>query len=373
MFKRVSNILFYNKIRMSQILMEKKNINEFINKKIDIPELVKEKNIKEIELSNPTKLSNHLKERNNIFLENFELLELIGEGSESYVYKIKIKKNQKIVTCKIVKREMGKGNLTEYNISKKLKNKNIINIYGDASLIEGELDCLMMEYAKYGNLRDFQTKVLKRKVLSESLLCYIAYQVLNGLKFMHMNKIAHFDLKPQNLIIDEFLNIKIIDFSVSINYRNINKKTIKLPFRGTKFYIPPEVINKETIKVNDLNKIDLYSLGVVLYHLAFGNYPYNLLYEDSNDYDKIYKKVMKDWEINEKNDFSLYFIDFLKKLLSNDINKRININDAMNHYWIKGADILFDEREKTFNANSFLIFLMTDSIKSFNNYLGKKI
>ena len=229
-----------------------------------------------------------------------------------------------------------------------------------------------MEYSKYGNLRDFQKKILKRNRLSESILCYIAYQILNGLKYMHMNKIAHFDLKPQNLIIDEMINIKIIDFSVSINYKNINSKTIELPFRGTNFYIPPEVINNETINVNDLNKIDLYSLGVILYNLAFGNYPYDLSYEDSKDYDKIYKKVMKEWDIKEQNDFSSYFIDFLKKLLDNNINKRININDAFNHYWIKGADILFDEKEKIFNVNSFLILLITDHIKRFNDYIKKE-
>ena len=356
-------------------------MNQFIDEKIDKAKYLEEKNIqekanyksiKEIDISNPTKLSNRLKEKNIKFFENFELLELIGEGSESSVYKIKIKKNQTFATCKIVKREKGKGNLIEYKISKKLKNKNIINNYGASALIKDELDCILMEYSKYGNLRDFQKKILKRNRLSESILCYIAYQILNGLKYMHMNKIAHFDLKPQNLIIDEMINIKIIDFSVSINYKNINSKTIELPFRGTNFYIPPEVINNETINVNDLNKIDLYSLGVILYNLAFGNYPYDLSYEDSKDYDKIYKKVMKEWDIKEQNDFSSYFIDFLKKLLDNNINKRININDAFNHYWIKGADILFDEKEKIFNVNSFLILLITDHIKRFNDYIKKE-
>ena len=55
---------------------------------------------------------------------------------------------------------------------------------------------------------------------------------------------------------------------------------------------------------------------------------------------------------------------------------KININEALNHDWIKGANILFEEKEKTFNVSNFLIYLMTDNILNFNEYLkraGNKI
>ena len=61
----------------------------------------------------------------------------------------------------------------------------------------------------------------------------------------------------------------------------------------------------------------------------------------------------------------------MKKILEKDINKRININEALEHYWIKGADILNDEKEKTFNAGSFLINLITDHIMKFDKYIKK--
>ena len=144
-----------------------------------------------------------------------------------------------------------------------------------------------MEYAKFGNLREFKKKVLKREELSEQLLCFLAYQILNGVSHLNKCKTTHFYLKPQNIIIDEYLTVKIIDFSVSIDYSKIKSRKIKLPFRGTNFYIPPEVIKSKTINVNDLNKVDLYSLGVILYNLAFRTYPYNLERDDSDNYDKI--------------------------------------------------------------------------------------
>ena len=264
-----------------------------------------------------------------------------------------------------------KPNMIELSISNKFKHKNIIMFYGFYEIKKNELECIVMEYAKFGNLRDFQKNVLKRNEISEQLLCYLAFHILNGLNHCHKCKVTHFDIKPQNIIINEFLEVKLIDFSVSVNYSLIKSKKIKLPFRGTNFYIAPEVIKSKTVNVKDLNKIDLYSFGVILYSLAFGNYPYGLNSEDSKDYDKIYYKIQNN-KLEFKNDdnyFSKYFIDFLEKLLEKDINKRININQALNHYWIKGGNILNEEKEKTFNTANFLINLITDHYMNFDNYI----
>ncbi|MBQ7408965.1 MAG: protein kinase family protein, partial [Alphaproteobacteria bacterium] len=93
--------------------------------------------------------------------------------------------------------------------SARLKNKNIIDIYGATPILEN-VDCIVMEYAKYGNIRDFQIQVLRSKILSESFLCYLAYQILKAVKHCHICKIAHLDLKPQNIVIDRDLNVKLI-------------------------------------------------------------------------------------------------------------------------------------------------------------------
>ena len=231
-----------------------------------------------------------------------------------------------------------KRNISELNISCMFKNQNIIKIYGFYEIKKNELDCIIMEYGKFGNLRDFQKKILQREVLSEQLLCFFTLQILNGLNHCHKCIVVHFDLKLQNIIIDEYLMVKLIDFSVALNYNRINSDKIRTPFRGTSFYMPPEVIKSKTINVNDLNKIDLYSLGMILYYLAFGYFPFGLKNEDAKDYDTIYYKIKNNkLEFDDEyNYYSKYFIDFLGKLLEKDINKRININKALNHYWTKG-------------------------------------
>ena len=329
--------------------------------------------IKKRDLLNKNKLIKLLEIISPKILQFYEIVECIGLGSESVIYKSIHKKTNRTIAMKfIIKEKDEKININEYNILKKLKNFNIITYFGLYEIKKNELDCIIMEYAKFGNIRDFQKNILKRKDLSEQLLCYFTFQILNGLKYCNMCKITHFDLKPQNIIIDDYLTAKIIDFSVSLDYSKINSNKIKLPFRGTSFYMAPEVIKRKTINIKDLNKIDLYSLGVILYHLSFYTYPYNLNNEDRSDYDKIYNKITTN-ELtfnNEYNSFSLHFIDFLKRLLEKDINKRINIYEALNHYWIKGGNILFNEKEKILNVNSFLMNLTSNYIMSFNEYIN---
>ena len=68
----------------------------------------------------------------------------------------------------------------EKYISEILKNKNIIGCYTHSFLDQGKSPFLIMEYAKYGNLRDFNENILKRTYFSESLLCYLAYQIFGN-------------------------------------------------------------------------------------------------------------------------------------------------------------------------------------------------
>lgn len=309
---------------------------------------------------------------NEKFKENFELLNYIGSGSESKVYKGKFKKNNKIIIIKIIDNEQSHDNKNELEISSKLRHKNIINNY--FSHIDNNICYMIMENAEFGNINDFMKNIIKQTYLSEQMLCYLAYNILNGLIYCHRNKIAHMDIKPNNIVVDKFINIKIIDFSISLNYHKYKPSDkIKLSLKGTNFYIPIEVIAKQRIQCKDLNKIDIYSFGVLLYFLAFQKYPYNLEKNDADDYDKIYNNIYKN-DIgldNENKEFSLAFYDFLSKIIEKDIYKRIDIYEAKDHYWIKGANILLSEKEKIYSMNIFISNLLLNQIKPFNEYIQK--
>ena len=307
-------------------------------------------------------------------LETFELQEFLGEGSESQVYKAFMKISKRTVAMKMIRQtNTQRKNMNEIKITKKLKNKNINNFFVAGEFKKNALYCIITDYAKYGNLWQFIKNIKTNNCLSESLICFITYQILNGLKYCNLCKIAHFDLKPQNIIVDDNFNVKIIDFSVSLDYNKINSNEIKLSLIGTSPYMAPEVIRKQIISVNDLNKIDLYSLGVTLYKLAFNSYPFSLDLEDITNLDKFNENIMKELKIKNANGFySIYFINFIQELLEKDISKRININQALNNYWVKGAKILFEEREKICDDFIFLNYLLYSHFYNFENYIKRK-
>ena len=315
-------------------------------------------------------MKEYIKTNGHKDLQKFTIIDYIGKGSESLVYKVKVNNTNNVFALKVIKKHKNKINLSELILCKKLKHKNLINTlcyYADPNK---QFDYMIMEIGN-SNLMDFARKILKRLTLSESFLCMVAFQALQGLAYLHRLNIVHLDIKPQNLIINDFLDIKIIDYSVSIDYSKY-AKDIKMPYVGTPYYMAPEIIKSEKVKRNDMQKIDLFSLGVTLYVLAFGEYPFDMSSGDSNE--EMYQKIKSGWKVEDKNnEFSVYFIKFLNKLLEGDINKRMTIDEALDSYFIRGAQILMNEKENTYNANSFLSYLITDHFRSFNEYLSSRL
>ena len=362
---------------------EKENSIKFENiKKINNPtnssQTSTTKTIHDI-YNDKVELEKYLKENCPEFWEKFELLEFKKNGSAGAVLKAQTrskenKKNRRFVALKFLyngkknnkpKKEI---NHQEIIIHGALKHKNIPQIYGYYKI--GECNsCIAMEFSQYGDLENFKKKVIKRVPLSETFICYILGGICDAVYYMHThNKIIHMDIKQQNIVVDDYINIKLTDYSISIDYKN--KDFINLPLIGTCYYMSPEVLRKETIPVEYASKIDVYSIGVLLYFLAFCDYPFKLKDVGNKDYPQILKNVEnnelefpKDYEISKP------FLNLLKNCLNKDISKRYSIHQLINDRWTKGYQIILNEKEKLYNAGRFVIDLMVDNIINFNDYI----
>ena len=336
-----------------------------------------------------TYLSEYCKE----FNDKFELLELIKSGSAGAVYRGHLRNNQRQNSKQIAfkflldnfkenneKREKktkekskkrDKYQHIEISIHGMLKFKHIPEIYGYYKIQNSS--CIAMEFNKYGDLENFKKKILKRGALSETLVLYIAGGIIEALNYIHTkNKIIHMDIKQQNVLVDDFLTVKLTDFSVSLNYKKC-ENYIDLPMVGTCYYMSPEVLHKKTILVKEASKIDIYSLGVLLYLLAFYDYPYNLNDVGSKDYPQIAKNIdEKKLEFPHNTGHSKIFMKFLENCLNKNIKERFDIYDAMKDPWIKGYNIILNEKEKLYNAGKFIIDLMVDNLMSLNNYIKEQ-
>ena len=378
-----------------QSCLKSNSINENIrnqNKEENTPI----QSIKSTDSKNPysdiNNLNNLLTEYCKDFYEKFELLELLKSGSAGVVYRgrLRNKINSRPIAFKFLfsnlkekkdKKEKEKEksennaketiNHSEIKIHGILKNKHIPEIYGYYKIYNSS--CIAMEFDKYGDIESFKRKILKRSSLSESLVLYIAGGILEALFYIHTKyKIIHMDIKQQNVLIDDFLMIKLTDFSVSINYKS-QKNYISLPMVGTCYYMSPEVLGKKRILVSEASKIDIYSFGVLLYLLAFYDYPYKLNDIDSKDYSGIARNIdQNNLEFPKDTGHSKVFLKFLEKCLEKDIKKRYDIYQAMNDPWFKGYQIILNEKEKTYNAGKFIIDLMVDNLINFNEYLNEE-
>ena len=318
------------------------------------------------------------------FFKNFEIDEFLNYGSVGHVFKGKYKLNKSPVALKFIinrlkreKREKKEKRTNkneasqEIKIWEKLHNSNITEIYAHLK-INDYCKFSVLEYAKYGDLSYFMKYLLERSVFSETALNYFGKQILEGLEYIHRCKIVHMDIKPGNVLIDSDLNVKLTDFSVSCNYSSLNPKVqFKFPLAGTSKFMAPEIISNELMEIREAEKIDIYSLGVNLYYLFYGEYPYNLKDVKIKDYQGILRKIKEEELVfNKSRKISKYFKDFLTKILEKDYKKRLSITQAIYHKWIQGAYIIFDEKENTYNLENFLVKLITDNIPKFNKYIN---
>ena len=330
------------------------------------------------------KLKEKYKDINNIrnltnkcksFTDSIEIIKYINCGSYGVVYEGHHRKNpNKKFALKFLYEQKLKKNKSENRTDKEikfqqqLKHKNITSFNGVYDF--NTFSCIVMELAKYGDLENFQKKLLEKKTLNETFLAYLTIQVLDGLYYCYKSKIIHMDIKPQNILIDENLNIKLTDLSVSFSYKDLpENESINLPIAGTSMFISPEILNKKFIYPKDFHKIDFYSLGVVLYYLAFNIYPYGLNNNDKKNFNIIKEKIKNNkFEFPNNNFlFSKYFLDFLSNLLEKNNEKRINFEEAKKHPWIKFSKIILEEKEKINDKEKFLIMLINDDIISFND------
>ena len=114
----------------------------------------------------------------------------------------------------------------------------------------------------------------------------------------------------------------------------------------------------------------MFSLGILLYNSAFGQFPYQLEYSDRKNFKGIYDKIMqKNLVFPAFKSYSLLFKNFLRGLLNRNIKNRYSINDALEDPWMKGTKLIFKDKEKMYDLERFLINIVTDNIKSFNDYL----
>ena len=219
-------------------------------------------------------------------MEGFEILEKLGDGAYSIVYKVKRKEDSNIYALKKVKlkglSEKEKQNaLNEVRILASVKSPFVIS-YKEAFIEEEkETLCIVMEYADKGDLYQKIVHLKKIGCLIEEIDAWkIFIQMVRGLKSLHDLKILHRDLKSANIFLFSDGTAKIGDLNVS----KVAQKGLGYTQTGTPYYASPEVWNENPYD----NKSDIWSLGCVTYEMLTLHPPFR-----AKNMEQLYNKVIK--------------------------------------------------------------------------------
>ena len=262
-------------------------------------------------------------------LPTFRLRERIYENSDKTIVIFRTRKKQtiKYLAVKVYSKSKHPFYDREYIFLKNINHPSIVHVSGAA---EDKNNFYMeMEYCASGDLSHCLWPNKGTNYL-EKVIKTLSVQLLLGLKTLHQNGIIHCNLKPSNIIIDEFGNVKICDFKKALNINEMTMNDIrKNKTAMTPCYTAPELFSENGIYSF---KTDLWALGCIMYEMALGQVPF---FEERVN--KLIMKIINE-EVNfNKKQFSQYsmeFMEVLKKLLEKDPEQRPSWGEIENYpFW----------------------------------------
>lgn len=198
----------------------------------------------------------------------YEIIEKIGSGGMSNVFRAKDLKLGRMVAIKVLKDEF----CTDLNFVEKFRREaqaaagllgeNIVNIYDVVD--EGRYHFIVMELVDGITLKEY-IRIKGKLDITEGVS--IAIQVARALKTAHAQHIVHRDIKPQNILITDDSKVKVADFGIA---RAVSEQTVNANAIGSVHYISPEQARGGRCDARS----DIYSLGITMYEMFTGRVPF---------------------------------------------------------------------------------------------------
>lgn len=198
----------------------------------------------------------------------------------------------------------------ELRVMQSIHHENIVKIHD--IVFHPQYIYVILEYCEYGDF--FKLLETDSVVFSQNVRRFLT-QIISALKYLHERNIAHLDLKPDNILVDSDLNVKICDFGCC--HTEFDKNKIKL---GTLYYLAPELFSG---KIIDIRAADIWAFGIVMYFCYAHTLPW-----DSGTDEEIINQI-KSGVIEMKPDFSASVVRIIQNCCNVNVEQRMTIEDLM--------------------------------------------
>jgi len=181
----------------------------------------------------------------------------------------------------------------------------------------------IMEFLEGGTL----DIAVKNFTFTERQVAYVAREMLQGIKYLHSENLAHRDLKSANVMMSIKGDVKIIDFGLCVDVSNGYKHSMV----GSPFWMPPEMIQR---KPHDC-KVDIWSLGICLVEIANGHPPHH-----KSSFKAMFTVGTEGYPepLEKPKAWSQGFRDFLTLILQMEPSKRPSATDLLAHKWLECSE-----------------------------------
>ena len=204
------------------------------------------------------------------FAGRYQVIEELGRGGMGKVYKVFDNDIQEKIALKLLRPEIALDKETverfsnELKLARKISHRNVCRMF-DLGKAEGTT-FITMEFVPGEDLKKF---IRKSGQLGAGRAVSIAKQICEGLMEAHHLGVVHRDLKPQNIMVDEDGNARIMDFGIarSLRGKGITGAGVMI---GTPEYMSPEQVEGKDVD----QRSDIYSLGIILYEMLTGRVPF---------------------------------------------------------------------------------------------------